>query len=231
MNHSLEKKDPFLRVKERATVLVFLLGAVVLLGFLTACDQKESAADILPSPTATQEPQAFATAPPQPATSTPTDAAAVSEPTSAPEATSTAQSLSLDEFYDVSYWQLLRRNPELISSIGLAETFGTGNDRLTDISDSYIRETQALEAETLDQMMTYDRSALTPEQQISYDIYHYYLDDLVDGHDKLTTSHYRLERDVPSQKKIMGTLAIGVPLVGALGVWIGNLWDTIKGGG
>lgn len=56
-------------------------------------------------------------------------------------------------------------------------------------------------------------------------------DELADGHDKLKSRHYKLERDVPSQKKIMGTLAIGVPLVGALGVWIGNLWDTIKGGG
>jgi len=186
MNYSLEKKESFQIVKESKMVLIFLLGAAALLLFVTACDQQESSTAIPPTPSAVQQQIATSTAPPDQTSANPTDAAVnsttVPEPTSPPDATASEQSLSLEEFYDESYWRLLSRNPELISSIGLADALGTGNDQLTDISDEYIRETQALETETLDQLLSYDRSALTPEEQISYDIYQWYLEDLVGGH-------------------------------------------------
>ena len=92
------------------------------------------------------------------------------------------EGLSIDEFFEATYRQLLLRTPELLTETGLSDAFGVGDDRLTPISDSYIRETQMLERVILDMLRAYDRAALTPEQQLSYDIYEYYLDDAVQGH-------------------------------------------------
>ena len=50
------------------------------------------------------------------------------------------------------------------------------------MSGYYVRETQQLEAAILDLLRTYNRDALSPEQQLSYDIYEWILDDLVRGH-------------------------------------------------
>jgi uncharacterized protein (DUF885 family) len=93
------------------------------------------------------------------------------------------QGLDIDTFFEESYMQLLMRDPELMTELGLSQAFGTGNDRLTDISDAYIRETQALEVAILDILHSYDRTALTSEQQLSYDIYDAYLGDEVAGHE------------------------------------------------
>jgi uncharacterized protein (DUF885 family) len=93
------------------------------------------------------------------------------------------QGLSLDDFFEESYRQLLLRDPEKLTVLGIAESFGLRNDRLNDISDAYIRETQELEAAILDLLRAYDRDELTPEQQVSYDVYEWYLDDLVRGHE------------------------------------------------
>lgn len=91
------------------------------------------------------------------------------------------QGLSIDDFFEESYKQLLLRDPEGLTYTGLAEEFGLRNDRLTDISDAYVRETYALQAAILDILQGYDRDALTPEQQLSYDVYEWYLDDLLRG--------------------------------------------------
>jgi uncharacterized protein (DUF885 family) len=56
-----------------------------------------------------------------------------------------------------------------------------GDDQLTNISDAYIRETYALYTEILEGLRQYDRGALTPEEQLNYDIYAYYLEDVLRG--------------------------------------------------
>jgi len=93
------------------------------------------------------------------------------------------EGLPIDEFFDESYKQLLLRYPERLTELGISEWFGLRNDQLNDISDKYVRETQQLEAAILDLLQTYDRSELLYEQQISYDVYEWYLDDLVRGHE------------------------------------------------
>jgi uncharacterized protein (DUF885 family) len=103
-------------------------------------------------------------------------------PTEEPEPSPTTTSLTIDEFFEDSFRQLLTRDPELVTDIGLADVYGTGNDKLTDISDSYVRETQALEAAALEGLRSFDSSSLTPDQKLSYEIYEWYLQDLVDGH-------------------------------------------------
>ena len=50
------------------------------------------------------------------------------------------------------------------------------------MSGGYVRETQPLETAILDLLHTYDRDALSPDQQLSYDIYEWFLDEKVRGH-------------------------------------------------
>ena len=93
------------------------------------------------------------------------------------------EGLPIDVFFEESYKQLLLRSPQTLTQLGIAESFGVGNDTLDNISDAYIKETQKLEKGILDLLQTYDRDALTPQQQISYDVYEWFLDDLVRGHE------------------------------------------------
>ena len=92
------------------------------------------------------------------------------------------QNLDFDAFVDQSYNALLLRNPELLTSLALSASFGLRDDLLTDISDEYVRQTQALENTILDLLRSYDRAALTPEQQLTFDIYAWFLQDRVAGH-------------------------------------------------
>ena len=107
-------------------------------------------------------------------------------PESTPETTSTTadsaadlEGLPIDTFFEESYKLLLLRDPEYLTELGITELYGMGNDQLTNISDAYIRETYELHAAILELLREYDRSQLTPEQQISYDVYEWYLDDIV----------------------------------------------------
>jgi uncharacterized protein (DUF885 family) len=90
--------------------------------------------------------------------------------------------LNLDEFIEASFAALLQRDPERIIRNGLQDVYPLEGVTLTDISDAYEQETHQLHAAILDILRTYDRTELTPEQQISYDVYEWYLDDLVRGH-------------------------------------------------
>lgn len=90
--------------------------------------------------------------------------------------------LPIDEFFEESFKQLLLRDPQDITDLGIADDYGLRNDQLTNLSDAYTKETQNLEAAILELLRAYDRDTLTPEQQLSYDIYEWFLDDLVRGH-------------------------------------------------
>ena len=93
------------------------------------------------------------------------------------------EDLPLNLFFEESFKQLVLRYPETITEEGLDKIFGTGNNQLNNLSDSYIRETQTLEKAVLEILRTYDRESLPADQQVSYDVYEWYLDDLVRGHE------------------------------------------------
>ncbi len=95
----------------------------------------------------------------------------------------TLDGLAFADFLEESYGRLAIRRPEALTSAGEAEHYGMRNDLLDDLSPAYLEETQALETEILDRLGTYDRAALSPEEQISYDLYAWYLDQLVRGHE------------------------------------------------
>jgi len=85
--------------------------------------------------------------------------------------------LSLEAFFEVSWRELRLRNPEGIVADGLAGEFGLAGDELTDVSDAYVRETYDMHGTVLEVLRTYDREELAPEQQVSYDVYEWYLED------------------------------------------------------
>jgi uncharacterized protein (DUF885 family) len=91
--------------------------------------------------------------------------------------------LPIDQFFEESFKKLMLRDPEGVTIEGLSKMFGMRDDQLTDISDGYIRETQALQKMIALMLRSYDRAALNQQQQISYDVYAWYLDDLIRQHE------------------------------------------------
>jgi uncharacterized protein (DUF885 family) len=93
------------------------------------------------------------------------------------------EGLPIDEFFAESVRQLRLRDPDILFADGLAEVYGVElGPQFTNLSADYISATQRLERETLDLLRTYDRSALSAEQQISYDVMEWYLTIQVQGH-------------------------------------------------
>ena len=90
--------------------------------------------------------------------------------------------LDFDTFVEASYLSLLKRDPETVLKLGLAHVYHVPTDQLTDISDEYIRQTQLLELDVLNILRQYERSSLTSDQQLTYDIYSWYLSDRVSSH-------------------------------------------------
>ena len=141
-------------------------------------------------PTATSQPTEQATIAPSeqativPTQSVPTETAVPPPPQPALDDVITELAgLSLEQFYEESYQQLLLRSPETLTYYGLAQTYGMGNDQMDNLSDAYLRETQELEVAILELLHTYNRDALEAQQQVSYDVYEWYLENQVRGHE------------------------------------------------
>src|SRR5207248_7073935 len=68
--------------------------------------------------------------------------------------------------------RLAWRYPQLLTQIGILESVGlhSHNSKLDDPSDEYAEESLRLQGHELETMRSYDRSTLTPAQQLSYDI-------------------------------------------------------------
>jgi uncharacterized protein (DUF885 family) len=90
--------------------------------------------------------------------------------------------LAFDEFVDNSYAAWLDHHPELVTSLGIAADLGMTNDRLDDLSPEGIAAAQQLEVAILAALHAYDRESLDPEQQLTFDVYEWWLQHLVDGH-------------------------------------------------
>jgi uncharacterized protein (DUF885 family) len=104
------------------------------------------------------------------------------ENASIPEIIARLKGLPIGEFFEESFKQLLLRSPQELTSLGLVKSFGLRNDQLDNLSDAYIRETHELEAALLQLLKLYDKE-ITPALRLSYDVYEWFLDDLVRGHE------------------------------------------------
>ncbi|MBU7046491.1 MAG: DUF885 domain-containing protein [Theionarchaea archaeon] len=72
-------------------------------------------------------------------------------------------------------------NPQELTSFGLTKSFGLRNDRLNNMSDAYIKEIQELEKALLHLLKSYKE--IKPALRLSYDVYEWFLDDLVRSHE------------------------------------------------
>lgn len=88
---------------------------------------------------------------------------------------------TFDEFLEEAFFAQITRDPELISELGLAKVFGMDNSQLTNVSNAFQLETYDLLRSHLDTLHAYDRAVLNSGQQLSFDIFEWYLDDLLRG--------------------------------------------------
>jgi uncharacterized protein (DUF885 family) len=160
----------------------------LILALLLACASLGACGTTEPVPTPTGQPAA----PPNQASSSgtveaapagssaqaePSDPAA-SGPQSAPsDPSGNLDGLEFDEFLEFSWRELSLRDPETVLADGMADVYGLEGAELTDISDAYIRENFGLYRAVLEALREYDRVTLTSDQQLSYDLYEWYLDD------------------------------------------------------
>jgi len=93
------------------------------------------------------------------------------------------EGLSLADFFEISFGVLTKRSPETVLTFGLTENYGVTEIQLDDISDAYQQETYQMMSAILEMLKGYERAALSPDEQISYDIYQWYLEDQLAGQD------------------------------------------------
>lgn len=84
-------------------------------------------------------------------------------------------------FYERSFIYWLSRDPEKITFLGLTDYFSEENGLLTNLSERYILETEKLENSILSRLESYDRSLLDVDEQLNYDIYHWFWKDMIDA--------------------------------------------------
>lgn len=166
---------------------IMLVEILIISGLiLTACG---SAATTVPVPSETAHTPQITSTPSVTESKVPPSTAPV-EPTNTPtpqseidEIISNLDGLPIDQFFDASYSQLLLREPERLTEMSLSARFGLRDDQLDNLTDEYLRDTQRLEAAILELLRTYDHNSLTPDQQLSYDVYEWVLNDMVRGHE------------------------------------------------
>lgn len=159
--------------------LALLSGeTLLLLPFLDACNRMQlTTPTALPSDTAALIPTGVTIAP-----SVAASPSATMTPTETPvPLTAGLEGLDIDRFLDESIKRLFRRDPEGITINGLATLLGERNDKLTDVSDKFIRETQRLQLGILDLLKKYNKMSFNLSQGLSAALYEWYLDDLVRG--------------------------------------------------
>ena len=90
------------------------------------------------------------------------------------------QSLTLNNFYDVSFGGLLRRTPESVVTSTLEDIYPLDEATLNDWTPQYRADTWTMYQLALDTLGSYDRSMLSLDGQINYDVYEWYLQDVLD---------------------------------------------------
>jgi len=93
--------------------------------------------------------------------------------------------LPLDEFYDVAYEALSYRSPETIIWRALTSIYPLDTVGLNDLSDEYRRDTLEMFQVVLNASQTYDTSALSDADKLTYDFFEWYLADVLAGADFL----------------------------------------------
>ena len=90
---------------------------------------------------------------------------------------------SIDVFFDREFARFGLEQPELLSMLGVldATPFDFYNDELTDVSLAQRERVLTQARGSLETLRSYDRSALSRDQQLTYDVYEWFLRDAVDN--------------------------------------------------
>ncbi len=90
---------------------------------------------------------------------------------------------SISIFFERAFIQFMLEDPEAVSSLGVFEQLGyKGFDgMLTDVSPAHELKLAKMARDDLETLRKYDRSSLSPSQQLSYDVLEWFLLDLVEG--------------------------------------------------
>ncbi|MEJ2289589.1 MAG: DUF885 family protein, partial [Deinococcales bacterium] len=119
--------------------------------------------------------------------------------------------LPFHEFVDASYEQVLRRSPQLVTSLGRSHELGMRNDHLDNMCYAFVDDTYRLKEGIRDILGTYDRSALDYEQQISFDSYSRVLADWAAEHEFMY-HFYPVTHGLSAQNELMRFLEDDHPL-------------------
>ncbi len=101
-------------------------------------------------------------------------------PTAVEQFQAALQGLTLDEFYITSIATLVQRSPEGLIWRSLQDVYPQTAVALDNLSDGYRQETFELYSVALDALRGFDRSILDADGQLNYDLYEWYLQDVVD---------------------------------------------------
>ncbi len=93
------------------------------------------------------------------------------------------QSLDIDTLHEQIFIEMMRRDPQFATELGVADQYGLGQSQLTNVSDAYLRETDEFIIETLALLESIDPEMLTPAQKRSNDVLIWDLRDQVRGMD------------------------------------------------
>jgi len=94
--------------------------------------------------------------------------------------TASIQGLTLTDFYQVSFGGLLSRSPETLVTTALDDIYPQVQARINDWSPQFRTDTWTIYQLALDKLLTYDRSTLSADEQLNYDVYEWYLQDFLD---------------------------------------------------
>ena len=111
---------------------------------------------------------------------------------------------SLNLFYEKTFITFVLENPELLTSIGIAEQFGyrRHNAHLDDVSIVKGDHDFALWHGYLADLKSYDLAAQTPEQRLSTRVLTWFIESLLDGerfrfHDYPVSQHFGMQSQTP----------------------------------
>lgn len=90
---------------------------------------------------------------------------------------------NIDHFFERAYIEFLWDDPELLTVTGVLRPYGFGGDNgsLTDASPARSRRLAEIGRRNLRILRQYDSETLNPAQQVSYDVFHWFLSTGVDG--------------------------------------------------
>jgi uncharacterized protein (DUF885 family) len=111
---------------------------------------------------------------------------------------------SINHFYERIFIEYAIEDPEILSQLRILEGMGINfhNDDLTDISDARFQRVKEKLNKNYNTLLDYDREKLSKEQQLSYDILKWFLDDAVRReqfmyHDYIITQLQGVHMDLP----------------------------------